>query len=154
MQIFETEEIVNQLRKTGGLYEELLRVSSLSAGIYSLKVGMVDPQQQHTEDEVYYVLRGRGSIRIDKETHIVRSGSVIFVPALAEHKFLDIKEDLVLLVLFAPPEGSKKNKTSPTDSRKRITDPGEIAYYQHVLDDPTVADDPYGDIFEHRHMRR
>jgi hypothetical protein len=33
-------------------------------------------------------------------------GCVIFVERAVEHRFLDITEDLTLLVFFAPPEGA------------------------------------------------
>jgi len=40
------------------------------------------------------------------EDREVRPGSVVFVPARAEHRFHDILENLAALVFFAPPEGT------------------------------------------------
>ena len=37
----------------------------------------------------------------------VSTGSVIFVPALEEHRFVDITERLSLVVVFGPAEGSR-----------------------------------------------
>jgi mannose-6-phosphate isomerase-like protein (cupin superfamily) len=37
----------------------------------------------------------------------VSSGTVIFVPAREEHRFVDITERLSLVVVFAPAEGSR-----------------------------------------------
>ena len=34
----------------------------------------------------------------------VGPGSVIFVPANEEHRFVDVTEDLQVLVVFAPPD--------------------------------------------------
>jgi hypothetical protein len=36
----------------------------------------------------------------------VASGTLIFVERSVEHRFFDITENLTVLVLFAPPEGS------------------------------------------------
>jgi mannose-6-phosphate isomerase-like protein (cupin superfamily) len=36
----------------------------------------------------------------------VREGTVLFVPARMEHRFHDIVEELVLIVFWAPPEGT------------------------------------------------
>jgi hypothetical protein len=36
-------------------------------------------------------------------------GSILFVERAAEHRFVDITEDLTVLVFFAPPEGSLKD---------------------------------------------
>jgi len=88
-------------------YVEFLRAPSLSLGIYRLPAGGVDTQKPHTEDEVYYVVSDNAAIRVREETQPVKAGSLVFVPALAEHRFFDIAEDLVLLVFFAPAEYSR-----------------------------------------------
>jgi mannose-6-phosphate isomerase-like protein (cupin superfamily) len=89
------------------LYQEFLRVPDLSAGIYVLEAGAVDPQSPHTEDELYYVVGGRGLVTVGTETRPVVSGSLIFVPADMPHRFHDIVERLELLVVFGPAEGDR-----------------------------------------------
>jgi len=86
-------------------YLELLRVPALSVGLYRLPAGGLDEQQPHGEDEVYYVLSGRGRFRQGEEDHVVEPGTLYFVAAQAEHRFHSITEDLALLVFFAPAEG-------------------------------------------------
>jgi mannose-6-phosphate isomerase-like protein (cupin superfamily) len=88
-------------------YDEFIRHDSLSVGIYCLAAGQEDKQSPHTEDEVYYVVSGRGRIRVRDEDATVRAGSVVFVAANEAHRFFDITEDLEILVFFAPAEGSK-----------------------------------------------
>jgi mannose-6-phosphate isomerase-like protein (cupin superfamily) len=90
----------------GKLYQEFLRVPALSAGVYVLGAGATDPQKPHKQDEVYYVVRGRAKMRVSSEEHVVKAGSVIFVPAGVEHVFFDISEELEVLVFFAPAESS------------------------------------------------
>lgn len=85
---------------------ENLRVDSLSIGTYSVPVGGADTQRPHTEDEVYVVITGRAQLVASTGAVPVGPGSVIFMPAHEEHRFVDITEDLVVLVIFAPPEGS------------------------------------------------
>jgi mannose-6-phosphate isomerase-like protein (cupin superfamily) len=82
--------------RAGKLYLEFLRVPSLSDGI--------DPQKPHKEDEVYYVIRGSAKMRVGSEEQAVKAGSVIFVAAKVEHRFFDIREELEVLVFFAPAE--------------------------------------------------
>lgn len=86
------------------LYLEFLRVPAMSAGVYVLPAGGTDPQKPHNQDEAYYVVRGRAKMRVGDQEQVVKSGSVIFVPAEVEHRFFDIAEELELLVLFAPAE--------------------------------------------------
>jgi mannose-6-phosphate isomerase-like protein (cupin superfamily) len=78
----------------------------MSLGLYVLPAGGTDPQRPHAEDEVYLVLRGRGRIRVGAESRPVEPGSVVFVPARVEHHFLDISEELSIMVMFSPAEGS------------------------------------------------
>jgi mannose-6-phosphate isomerase-like protein (cupin superfamily) len=92
--------------ETTEVYREFLRVPSLSLGLYRHEVGASVPQEPHTEDEVYFVVSGRGAIEIDGAGHAVTSGSVVYVPAGAAHHFHDVTEPLQVLVAFAPPEGS------------------------------------------------
>ena len=90
--------------KAGKLYQEFVRVPTLSAGVYVLTAGAVDPQKPHKEDELYYVVRGRAHMRVGTEEQVVKTGSVIFVAAGVEHLFFDISEELEILVFFAPAE--------------------------------------------------
>jgi mannose-6-phosphate isomerase-like protein (cupin superfamily) len=69
-----------------------------------LAPGATDPQKPHKEDELYYVVRGRATMRVAEEEQVVKTGSVIFVPANIEHRFFDISEELEVLVFFAPAE--------------------------------------------------
>jgi mannose-6-phosphate isomerase-like protein (cupin superfamily) len=85
-------------------WREVLRSGSLSAGVYALAAGTVDGQRPHDQDEVYVVLAGAAELEADGRRHPVREGSVAFVPARAEHRFVDITEDLRTAVVFAPPE--------------------------------------------------
>jgi len=98
--------------ETAGVYREFLRVTSLSLGLYRQEVGASVPQEPHTEDEVYFVVSGRGAIEIDGADHAVTSGSVVYVPAGVAHNFHDVTEPLQVLVAFAPPEGSMAKKPS------------------------------------------
>jgi len=101
---FTLNEIDAQLAKSSKQYREFLRVASMSAGLYVLAAGATDPQRPHHEDEMYYVVRGRARFRAGDEDRQVSAGTVLFVAAEVEHRFYDIKEELAVLVFFAPAE--------------------------------------------------
>ena len=101
---FEITQQEKQREQSGKLYLEFLRIPAMSAGVYVLAPGSTDPQTPHKEDEMYYVVRGRGRMRVGTEDHAISEGSVIFVAANVEHRFHDITEELVVLVFFAPAE--------------------------------------------------
>ena len=101
---FHIAELQKLRAQVGKSYFEFLRVPALSAGVYALPAGGKDSQSPHKEDELYYVVRGRARMRVASEEHDVSEGSVIFVAAGVQHYFHEIKEELVLLVFFAPAE--------------------------------------------------
>jgi quercetin dioxygenase-like cupin family protein len=102
--VFETISLEQQRKQSGKTYLEFLRESSMSAGLYVLAAGSVDQQSPHREDELYYVVRGKGRMRADSEDYGVGPGSLIFIAAEVEHRFYDIEEELTVLVFFAPAE--------------------------------------------------
>jgi quercetin dioxygenase-like cupin family protein len=106
MDAYEIAELLERQRASGRSYLEFLRSPSLSVGVYTLAAGAADPQQPHTEDEVYYVVRGRAQIEVDGALRPMQPGSVVFVAARVPHRFLAIEEELTVLVFFAPPEYS------------------------------------------------
>jgi mannose-6-phosphate isomerase-like protein (cupin superfamily) len=79
---------------------------SLSMTAARWPAGSVDDQQPHTEDEVYYVAAGRAQLTIAGEATPVGPGSVAFVAAGVEHHFIEIAEDLEVLVFWSPARGT------------------------------------------------
>src|SRR6266849_5970 len=104
MQTFDVADLFAERQRAGRSYLEFLRVPSMSLGIYALPTGAADPQKPHQEDEIYYVLQGRGRIHVGTEDRAVEPGHIVFVAARVEHRFHSITEDLTLLVFFAPAE--------------------------------------------------
>ena len=82
----------------------------LSLGTYSIPAGGLDEQTPHTEDEIYLVQAGRATLVTDSGTAQVGPGSVVYVPAGEAHKFTEVSEDLALVVVFAPPYGSRAQR--------------------------------------------
>ena len=106
MDIFDIGQLVSQRTESDRAYLEFFRRPSLSMGIYHNRVGELDKQQPHSEDEIYYVVAGRATVRIGVEDRPVAPASIVFVAAKVDHRFHSITEDLTLLVLFAPAEGT------------------------------------------------
>ena len=107
MHAFEISDLLEQQQATDQPYFEFVRVPDLSAGLYVLPADGEDLQQPHSEDEVYYVVSGVGRFRSGAEDRPVLGGTFIYVPAGVPHHFHSIEEDLVILVVFAPAEGTQ-----------------------------------------------
>ena len=110
MQAFELAELISQRESTSKAYLEFLKVPDLSLGLYFLPAGGTDPQSPHTEDEVYYVVSGRGKIKVADEDRAVQAGSIVYVAKNVEHRFHTIEQDLTVIVFFAPAEYSRREK--------------------------------------------
>lgn len=108
MQAFELAQLVQQKKDSNKLYLEFLKIPDLSVGLYILSAGGTDPQSPHTEDEVYYVVSGRGKIKVADEDRDVQAGSIIYVSKNVEHRFHSVEEELRVIVFFAPAEYSNK----------------------------------------------
>lgn len=101
---FPLDTLLKDHADSGQLYHEFLRVPDMSAGLYILPAGTKDPQQPHSEDEMYYVISGKGQFFYDGEDVEVSAGATLYVPKTIEHRFHSIEEDLVIIVIFAPHE--------------------------------------------------
>ncbi len=114
MLAFKITDLLETLAKAGKPYREFLRTDAMSAGVYALPAYGEDQQTPHSEDEIYYVVSGRAKFFCEstgaRRNRDVGPGSVLFVGANADHRFHNISEDLVLLVFFAPAEGSRTRK--------------------------------------------
>jgi mannose-6-phosphate isomerase-like protein (cupin superfamily) len=103
---FDISKLAIEREQRGRPYFEFLRIAALSAGVYVLPASSTDPQKPHKQDELYYVVSGRARMKVAAEDREVRTGSVIFVAADVEHRFYEIREELVVLVFFAPAESN------------------------------------------------
>jgi mannose-6-phosphate isomerase-like protein (cupin superfamily) len=110
MNAFNVTELVAARDFSVHTYSEFFRADLLSMGFAVWPAGDVDTQAPHAEDEVYYVVAGRGCIRVDGDDQPVGPGSIVYVAAEVEHQFHDIAETLQVLVFWAPPHHSRDSE--------------------------------------------
>jgi len=72
----------------------------------------VTPKSQtpHAQDEVYVVIRGRGTLVHDGKRGAFEAGDVLFVAAGVEHQFENHSEDLAVWRLFYGPDGGEAGR--------------------------------------------
>ncbi len=97
---FNLAELIAKSEQRGSPYLEFLRVPQLSCGVYRLGRKARDTQSAHDEDEVYFVIKGRARMIIAGQETTIQPGSILYVPADTDHEFVEIEEDLSLLVFF------------------------------------------------------
>lgn len=103
-QKFSLKELYDLAGKEQKRYLRFIDNENLSSGIYQLNVGDVDDQQPHKWDEIYYILEGKAQLIVADEMYSAKSGDILFVAAEVGHRFIDIQEDLKVLVFFTKKE--------------------------------------------------
>jgi mannose-6-phosphate isomerase-like protein (cupin superfamily) len=66
-----------------------------------------DPQQPHEQDELYFPIRGEGTLRIGDALHAFKAGSCFFVAAGVSHRFESFSDDFATWVVFWGPRGGE-----------------------------------------------
>ena len=97
---YDTETYLKQISDSNSYFNTFLDKESLAAGILSLKPGEEDTQEPHESDEMYYVLKGNGFLRINKNDYRVKPGKAFFVPKNTEHFFFCNKKKLTVIYFF------------------------------------------------------
>ncbi|AGA91677.1 thermophilic glucose-6-phosphate isomerase-like enzyme [Thioflavicoccus mobilis 8321] len=101
--VFQLDELVANVERSGVTLKEFLRTPSLSCSIYHLPAGSKDMASAHEEDELYLVLDGSAHLRLGETGHHVQKGTLMYVPAACSHAFFDIDSDLTVLAFFGAP---------------------------------------------------
>lgn len=96
------DDVISAHAAGGAMWHEFLRVPALSMGLYVIPAGEDDPQSPHNEDEVYYVVSGRGILTVGDQEYPAEAGSILFVAKHVPHRFHSVTEELQVLVFFAP----------------------------------------------------
>jgi mannose-6-phosphate isomerase-like protein (cupin superfamily) len=94
----------------GERYAEVFSRGSLSVEVYAPRG--IDPQEPHTRDEVYVVVRGRGEFINGARRERFGPGDVLFVPAGVQHHFANFTDDLAVWVIFYGPEGGESHSSA------------------------------------------
>jgi mannose-6-phosphate isomerase-like protein (cupin superfamily) len=89
----------------GARFVRALTHGSMSVELYA-PVGN-DPQTPHAQDELYFILEGRGEFVLGDARHTFGPGDAFFVAAGVNHRFERFTPDLVTWVVFWGPAGGE-----------------------------------------------
>ena len=110
--IFSREKLLRELplpataKWPQGVWDvEAFRHGTMSAILFTPRGK--DYQTWHEQDELYFVMKGRGTILINGEPHVFGQGDAIFVKAMMPHHFEDFSDDLELWAVFWGPAGGE-----------------------------------------------
>ena len=101
---FDTKEYVDKIRKNDDYFHTFINKQTLAAGVLVLQPREKDTQTPHDFDEVYYVVKGNGFLKINKKDYPVSEGKAFFVQKDIEHCFFGNTRELVVLYFFGGPD--------------------------------------------------
>lgn len=88
------------------LHREL---ESLSAGLTIIPPGGRSDKRKHKSGEMFYVISGRGVIKVGSEEARLKAGTVIWVPPFFYHFLLNNSSKILkILWILCPPGGEEK----------------------------------------------
>jgi mannose-6-phosphate isomerase-like protein (cupin superfamily) len=82
----------------------------LKRGTLDVVLGLPLPpnvQTPHIQDEMYFVVRGRGVLVYEDKKSSFETGDILFVAAGTDHHYEDFTDDLALWRVFYGPEGGE-----------------------------------------------
>ena len=101
---FDTKQYIDEIKKTDNYFHTFINRDSLAAGVLVLQPGEEDTQAPHDSDEVYYIVKGDGFLKINKKDYPISEGKVYFVQKNVEHYFFGNTKELVVLYFFGGPD--------------------------------------------------
>ena len=99
-------EALQKIKDSGKEFVSLFMHGTLEVEAY--KPDKTDNQQPHQKDEMYVIISGEGNFYCEGRSVSFKQGDFLFVPALAEHRFISFTEDLLTWVFFYGPDGGEK----------------------------------------------
>ena len=104
------EDVVGYVTKDGSLVYEVLHPKSSAISKGSVAVAVVKPKSRtklhyhELSEEVYFVWKGRGIVRVGEERTRVEQGCFVLIPPRTKHCIEnDGSEELVIVCYSTPP---------------------------------------------------
>lgn len=101
---FDTKEYIEELKKSPEYFHTFINRNTLAAGVLILQPGQEDTQAPHDFDELYYVVKGDGYLKINKKDYQIKEGKAFFVQKDVEHYFFGNTKELIVLYFFGGPD--------------------------------------------------
>lgn len=101
---FDTKEFLKELYKGKSYFHTFINKENLAAGILRLEPGEEDTQAPHESDEIYYVVKGDGFLKIGNKDYKISEGMSYYIAKNIDHRFHGNAKELVVLYFFGGPD--------------------------------------------------
>jgi len=101
---YDVSKYIEKIKKSDEYFHTFINLESLAAGVLVLEPGEEDTQVPHESDEVYFILKGNGFLKIKDKDYPVNPNKMYFVAKEVEHYFHGNTKELVVLYFFGGPD--------------------------------------------------
>ena len=101
---YDVSKYIEKIKKSDEYFHTFINLESLAAGVLVLKPGEEDTQLPHESDEVYFILKGNGFLKIKDKDYPVTPNKMYFVAKEVKHYFHGNTKELVVLYFFGGPD--------------------------------------------------
>jgi mannose-6-phosphate isomerase-like protein (cupin superfamily) len=101
---YNVTKYIEKIKESNDYFHTFINKQSLAAGVLVLQPGQKDTQEPHESDEVYFILKGDGFLKIKNKDYLVEQNKMYFVAKNVEHFFYGNKKELVVLYFFGGPD--------------------------------------------------
>jgi mannose-6-phosphate isomerase-like protein (cupin superfamily) len=101
---FNLSEYIDKIRQSENYFHTFINKESLAAGVLVLQPGEKDTQEPHESDEMYFILKGDGFLKIKDVDYPVSENRMYFVGKNIRHFFYGNSKELIVLYFFGGPD--------------------------------------------------
>jgi mannose-6-phosphate isomerase-like protein (cupin superfamily) len=101
---FNVDEYIEKIKNGNNYFHTFINRDTLAAGVLVLQPGEKDTQEPHESDEVYFILKGDGFLKIKDKDYSVSKNKMYFVAKNIEHYFHGNTKELKVLYFFGGPD--------------------------------------------------
>jgi mannose-6-phosphate isomerase-like protein (cupin superfamily) len=101
---YNVDEYIKKIKNSDDYFHAFINKQSLAAGVLVLQPGEQDTQEPHESDEVYFIMKGDGFLKIKNKDYPIEENKMYFVSKNIEHFFFGNKTELVVLYFFGGPD--------------------------------------------------
>jgi mannose-6-phosphate isomerase-like protein (cupin superfamily) len=101
---YDISDYIEKIKTENSYFNTFINTENLAAGVLVLQPGEKDTQEPHDNDEVYYIIKGDGFLKIKNKDYLIEKNKIYFVKQKTEHFFHDNTKELVALYFFGGPD--------------------------------------------------
>ena len=101
---YDISEYVKKIKNSDDYFITFINKQTLAAGVLVLQPGEEDTQEPHESDEVYFIIKGNGFLKINNKDYPVEPNKMYFVGRKVEHYFHGNSKELEVLYFFGGPD--------------------------------------------------